>query len=199
MYKSEGNLWEDLRSGNEKAFEYLFDQYWSSLFRYAYSILEDENEAEDLVQELFLDIWEKREVQLPIRTEWKVFLFSCLKKKILKTFRSQGIRKKHLEQLVHQIEKSDLPLKDLLHKELLELIHAQTLVLPEKERQVFLLHELEGYTAKEISLLNKVSEQTVRNQIASARHKILPQITKVLTTCYYSTPIAKFLLIRFFE
>lgn len=196
---SEYIILESIRSGDQQAFEKLFDTYWEMLFHYACGILEDDQEAEDLVQELFLEIWESRATMASIRTDWKTFLFSCLKKKVLKTFRRQGIRRKHLGQLIFQLEKSELPIKEYLHEDLMASIHSQLGTLPEKEKQVFILHEFEDLSVKEIALLNNVSEQTIRNQIASAAKKIHPYITRLLTSCLLFMPIAKLVLIRIFQ
>ncbi|KEO75493.1 RNA polymerase sigma factor [Anditalea andensis] len=199
MKISEDSILKSIRSGDQQAFERLFDTYWEVLFQYAFGILEDEHEAEDLVQELFMEIWESRVIISPIRTDWKTYLFSCLKKKVLKTFRSQGIRRRHLDHLIHKVGSVELPIKDFLHDELVKSIHLQLETLPEREKRVFILHEIEGYSVKEISFHHAVSEQTVRNQIAAATKKMHPYITRLLTSCFLFTPIAKLMLIRIFQ
>ncbi|MFD2037574.1 RNA polymerase sigma factor [Belliella marina] len=168
-----------IQQGNPRAFEELFDTYWEDLVNYGYKLLEDRQASEDIVQELFLEIWDKHE-NFHITNSLDVFLFSCIKKKILRIFRDQGIRKKHIESLYRLTSKSESPIKELLHDELMGSIIKTLGHLPNKEKEVYILHEIQGYSVKEISNIFTVSEQTVRNQIASASKKIGSAVIKLL-------------------
>ncbi|WP_241413963.1 RNA polymerase sigma factor [Belliella alkalica] len=179
--KTTANFIKQIQEGNRKAFEVLFDTYWEGLVNYSFRILEDHQASEDIVQELFLEIWDKHK-DFNITSSIDVFLYSCVKKKILKIFRDKGIKKKHIQSLYHLAEKEESPIKELLHDELLQSIIDTLDQLPKKEKEVYILHEIKGYSVKEISKLFTVSEQTVRNQIASASKKINPSVIKILTS-----------------
>jgi RNA polymerase sigma-70 factor (family 1) len=175
-------LIEKIRSGDHRSFESLFDLYWKDLYKYALKVLESESEAEDIVQQIFCEIWECRET-LHIQVSPKAYFFGILKKKILKTFRSEGIRQKHamiLKQMLFY-KTGDSPLDSIIADDLLKVLQDHLLTLPKKEREVFILNQIEGYSIKEISEKLSTSEQTVRNQVSSASHKVHPVLVRLLS------------------
>ncbi|MCH7409173.1 sigma-70 family RNA polymerase sigma factor [Belliella sp. DSM 111904] len=197
-YHSEATLIDAFRSGDKEAFSMIFDRHWEELIKYANNTLENQDDAEDLVQELFLNLWEKHQSFPALQNDLRSYLFASLRKKILKLFRDQGIKRKHLDYLISSYDRAENPVKDLMYDELIHVIKSKLSSLPLKEQQVFILHELEGYSTREISEMHQVSEQTVRNQAATANKKLSPFLTRLLTSCYQISFIAKFVLIQIF-
>ncbi|MCH7400721.1 RNA polymerase sigma factor [Belliella kenyensis] len=197
-YQSEAALIDAFRSGDKEAFSIIFDRHWEELMRYAGNTLESQDDAEDLVQELFLNLWEKHHSFPMLQNDLRTYLFASLRKKILKLFRDKGVKRKHLENLILTYDRSENPVKDLMYDELIHTIKSKLSSLPYKEQQVFILHELEGYSTREISEMHQVSEQTVRNQAATANKKLSPFLMRLLTSCYQISFIAKFMLIHIF-
>ncbi|GAA0553299.1 RNA polymerase sigma factor [Chitinophaga japonensis] len=171
---------EQVREGDFSAFETLFNRYWEALYQYTARILGSGQDAQDLVQDLFTDLWERRE-QLQLSTHIRYYLFSAARKKILCKFRDDGLKEKHLEQFVlHGELRSELTLNTLIHKDILSQLQEDLHALPEKERQVFTWYHFDELSIREIALINGTAEQTVRNQLNNAYRKAQGMISKLL-------------------
>lgn len=162
------------------SFEELFDYHWFELYQYANKVVENKEEAEDLVQEIFCELWENR-FSISIESHMRAYLFGVLRKKILKHFRSKGIRKKHAELLLHQLTNVTQPLNDIVTNDLLETILKEIDKFATREKEVFILNRMEGHSIKELADRFLVSEQTIRNQINTALHKIEPIVMRLLS------------------
>jgi RNA polymerase sigma-70 factor (family 1) len=175
-------LLKGIKGGDEKSFEMLFDLHWEELYRYCLGVIEDADDAEDIVQDIFCELWENR-AQLVVQISLKAYLFGALRKKILKRFRDNGIHQKHLEILNAKLlqTRNESPLTSLIASDLLQnlFVHLQT--LPHKEREVYILNQIDGYSIKEISQRFSTSEQTVRNQLNNAARKLGPIVMKILS------------------
>ena len=162
-------------------FEMIFNTYWEELFVYASKVLNSQDDAQDLVQELFTNIWERREA-LAIHTEIRYYLFAAARKLILRKFRDEGLKEKHLEKFIEYSELrstlSDIKIED---KDLIKHFHNDLQQLPEKEPQVFELYHFEELSILEIAIISGTAEQTVRNQLGNAYKKARPMLHRLLT------------------
>ncbi|MBV7530251.1 sigma-70 family RNA polymerase sigma factor [Chitinophaga sp. sic0106] len=169
-----------LKEGDFKVFEMIFNTYWEELFIYAARVMESQEDAQDIVQDLFTSIWERRE-SLSLETELRYYLFSATRKLILRRFRNEGLKEKHLSKF---IEYSDLRTTLLQikveDKDLLQHFHRDLHQLPEKERQVFEWYHFEELSIREIAHRSGTAEQTVRNQLNNAYRKARPLLHKLL-------------------
>lgn len=174
-------LLEQLRANDYQAFERLFELHWQALYRYAHKVLRHASDAEDITQELFCDLWANR-ASLTIRTTLEAYLYGALRKKILTRFRDAEIRARHLTQFgATQEVSTELTLQHLVSHDTRAAIQVQAQSLPPKEKEVFLLGMLDHFSVKEIAEKFATSEQTVRNQLNSALHKLSPFLTKLLS------------------
>src|SRR5687768_3361862 len=85
-----------LKKNNFQAFEVLMNKYSYELYKYAAKAIGNKEDAEDIVQELFIDLWDGRQ-SLLIQTTLDAYLFGVLKKKLLRRYRDKGIEQKHLK------------------------------------------------------------------------------------------------------
>lgn len=174
-------LFEQIRNDDYQAFEQLFEAHWRELYRYAYKVLRDADDAEDLTQELFCDLWANR-AQLRVHSNAPGYLLGALRKKILTRFRDADIRRRHLQHFgAEQPRSTETTLRNLVSRDALAAIRTQAQQLPPKEKEVFLLGMLGDLSVKEIAEKFTTSEQTVRNQLNSALHKMSPFLTKLLS------------------
>ena len=161
-------------------FETIFSTYHEVLYQYTFRILSSEADAQDIIQELFTDLWERRET-LQISTHIRIYLFSAARKMILRKFRDDGMKEKHLEKFVLHAElRSELTLNTIIHKDLIFQLQEDLRQLPEKENQVFTLYHFDELSIREIALRNGTAEQTVRNQLNNACRKAQRLISKLL-------------------
>ncbi len=112
-------LFSKITSGNEKAFEILFKRYYSGLCVFADQTLNDRQRTESLVQELFVQIWEKRQ-QIDIRSSVKSYLFRSLKNQVLNWLEHEKVAQNYRQKLQHDVQSASveqfLPEVDLMQK-----------------------------------------------------------------------------------
>lgn len=167
------------RAGDHRVFETVFHRYHQILFRYAFSILKCKAEAEDIVQTSFIRLYRFRlSIQEP--EGLYPYLFVITKRLIANAFKSA------IEKLeISQIDQHDALLKtpsiqqELCAKELHEILLHCMESLPRKQREVYRLNKLMGYSYEEISVATGSSKNTVKNQLISASRKIKAQIERI--------------------
>lgn len=169
---SQHNLWSSIRQGNQRAFHQLFEQYWENLFSYACKITRDHSLAQDIVQGLFIHLWEKH-ASLPEVTAVLPYLHSALKNRLLNALRDEHLYQHHVDTFRETNNINDhSATEQLQYKETEQLLHHSINQLPEKMKDVFYLHRIEQLSVAEIAVLQGTSPQTIRNQLNTALQKI---------------------------
>lgn len=150
---------------DEAALEQIYKEYWSRLYIYAFNILREKEICEDIVQEIFVDLWLKRyDVQI---SDLDAYLYQAVKYQICNHFRRSKYKKELL--LKFDLTEGEGKIDELYEKE--EVKHyLSDLVseLPEQRRMVFQMSRYEGLSNKEISEHLNISLQTVKNQISQS-------------------------------
>lgn len=164
---SDTELLHLMKMENTAAFEELYRRHWSFLIDTAYKRLQSRQKAEDIVQELFITLYQKRNI-LEITVSLRAYLCQALKYKILNEFRAEGIRSNYVKSLFfNDVCKNDF-VEGVEAKELHKKIEDTLASLPEKCRQVFLLSRKENLSNKEISNELNISVSTVEKHIGKA-------------------------------
>jgi RNA polymerase sigma-70 factor (family 1) len=147
------------------SFEQIYRQYWSKLYIYAFNVLREQEVCEDIVQEVFIDLWAKRhEVQI---SNLRSYLYQSVKYQIFNHFR----KSKYKYQLLMKFDQINIHYEiDELYeqKEFKEKIKEAMYRLPEQRRVIFEMSRYEGLSHKEISEHLGISVQTVKNQISAS-------------------------------
>lgn len=168
-------LWGQLKAGDEAAFRELFDLYWEELLSYAYHITRDMPQAQDTVQGLFIHLWEKHD-GLPSVVSVAGYLKTALKNRLLNAIRDEQLYQDHVELFVQVLGEGDHSLLEQLQAKDTEQELLRTIdMLPGKMKDVFYLHRIESLTVAEIAQRTGASEQTIRNQLNTALHRIKAQ------------------------
>ncbi|HEY4788674.1 MAG TPA: RNA polymerase sigma-70 factor [Bacteroidales bacterium] len=155
-----------IKKSDEKAFETLFRAYYKSLCLFAYKILKDNVTAEEIVQDIFYYVWEKRE-DLELTTSVKSYLFKSVYNNSLKNIRHQKIVKNYEAKAI--IEGPSFELQEN-YAEIGEMMHVIQLTLeqvPERTREIFELNRNEGLKYQEISEKLNISIKTVEAHMTS--------------------------------
>lgn len=147
-------------------FNQLFERLYSPLCNYAFAIIKDHDDAEDIVQAIFVDYWNKEDKD-SIEVKIDNYLIRAVKFKCIDYQRKIAVKRKHESETVattnifeeEQEDHSD-QLKDMLHIAIGQ--------LPEKTRQVFMMSKLDGLSYKEIADQLEISPKTVENQMGRA-------------------------------
>ena len=157
-----------MRTGSQLAFEVLFDQYSQKLFRFANSYLKAEAEAEEIVQEVFLKIWENRQ-KLKNETSFKSYLFTIAFNSIRKHFNKKARDEKYRDEILTQLASENASIESKPEFEIfvsrLEKLIEQ---MPDRRKEIFLKRKKMGLSVREIASEMKISPKTVENQITEA-------------------------------
>lgn len=159
----------------EANFEQLYRQHFTSLYRYAYSVVQDEAQAEGIVQNVFLKLWNKRDT-LRIHTSWQAYLFRATYHEALNAAKRQQVRMRFAHQRQSPdtaSQESDRELATHLEKALLE--------LPEKCRTVFQLSRFEDLKYHEIAQRLGISIKTVEAHMGKALRVLRVQLADFLS------------------
>ena len=167
-FQTEQEIIVSLHRGSITAFESLFENYSQKLYRFSYSYLKSESEAEDVVQEVFLKLWENRS-RLRTGTSFQSYLFKIAFNSILKSFNKKNRQGKFRTDLFELLLFEDTSLEDQLGFEaLLSKLDLLIDQMPARRREIFLKRKKEGKTVRSIALEMKISDKTVENQITEA-------------------------------
>jgi RNA polymerase sigma-70 factor (ECF subfamily) len=157
-----------LKEGSESAFEMVFRTYYRPLCQYAYSFLNDRDEAEEVVQAAFINVWDKRE-QVEIQTSLKAYLYRIVRNSCLNVIKHEKVKKQHVaHEMVHGESTHEGVTQSVISSELEERISIAMKALPEQCRLVFQLSRFEELKYAEIAGQLNISVKTVENQIGKA-------------------------------
>ena len=166
-FESQSVLIEGLKQGNEGAYEYLVEHYHNRLCVYAHSLIRDDLMAEDIVQSVFVQVWEKRH-KLKHDFSLENYLYKSVHNKFIDQYRKgkavMALEKKYIEALELAVEEKD----ELQEQKILGILYNAIYELPPKCQQIFLMSKKEGLTNIEISEYLNVSKKTVEGQITKA-------------------------------
>jgi len=155
-----------IASSDEKALQQFFNRYYKTLVGTAFNILKDEEQAKDIVQDLFFWLWKNRE-NLSIKSSVLAYFKRATINRCLNLLKKNQ-KFSDQEDWQEPIQASPNP-QELMEAQELEAFVAQALLqLPERCRLIFTLKRLEGLSVKEIAEKLEISPKTVENQITKA-------------------------------
>jgi RNA polymerase sigma-70 factor (family 1) len=165
---SEQEIIGAIREGNERIFEETFRKYYQSLCNYANSILKEMDEAEEVVQNLFLSIWEKR-TDLEINISLKSYLYRAVHNHCLNRIKHLKVREEYQQYATNFYDASYESVSQTVMKNELETkIEEAIRKLPEQCRLIFTMSRFEELKYHEIAEQLELSPKTVENQIGKA-------------------------------
>ncbi len=157
-----------LQEGNHNAFEQLFDSCYEQLCRYAYSILRDMDEAEDVVQKTFCKLWDQRET-LNIQSSVNSYLYRIVHNDCLNTIHQQTSHKEHNLSYISSINSEVNSTGEHIEStDLQKAIDKALENLPPQCRKVFEMSRMEQLSYAEIARQLDISTNTVENHISKA-------------------------------
>ena len=151
---------------NSKAFEEIYSRYWESLLDASYKRIKDIDNSKDIVQNIFIDLWNRRD-KVEIEN-LAAYLNTAVRFQIFKLFAKKKSSPVFLELFDTIITTQCNAENKIQDNELKALFEAWLKCLPEKRKQIFILHYLENYTTNEIAEKLQISQKTVQNQVGRA-------------------------------
>lgn len=172
-------LFEKVKKDDLKAFETLFRTYYAQLIRYGMSMVRDESVAEEISQEIFMYLWEKRK-EIQLKSALKSYLFTSVRYKSINYIKLELPKLQATTDLEGISGISEPPMTtsetDLLKARVQHAIDQ----LPDKCRNIFVLSRYGGLTYKEIADELDLSVKTVENQMTIALKKLREMLSSDL-------------------
>jgi RNA polymerase sigma-70 factor (ECF subfamily) len=161
-----------VRKDDHLAFDRLFHRYGPILYSFVLSIIKDESESEEVVQDIFLKVWEKRK-ELQLGLSFKSYLFTIAVNATRKIYRQKLQNSKYKQEIAIELgHDRSTDLSTVEYKNLLDYVERIIDRLPPSRREIFIMSRKDGLKNAEIAKILSISEQTVKNQLVSA-HKFL--------------------------
>lgn len=156
------------KAGDAEAFDVIYHQYSKKMFSFAYGLVKDVDVSKELVQEVFVSLWEKRD-QVDPNLNLDNYIFTNTYNSVRKYFRKRAIEIKVIDRLVQNSpEIGESTDATLIYNELFEIASKTIENLPPKRKLVYQLHKQEGLKIKEIASRLNISPRTVENNLAKA-------------------------------
>ncbi len=157
-----------LKQGDTAAFDKLFADYGKRMYYFAYGYLKSKEEAEGVVQEVFLRIWRNRE-QINPELSFKAYLFKIAWHYIIKHFEQNTRQQVYRHEILDEtVEFNDDTNERLNYQMLLEKVESLIQKLPARQKDILLKRKKEGIPVKEIASQLGISPKTVENHLTEA-------------------------------
>jgi RNA polymerase sigma-70 factor, ECF subfamily len=186
MAEKDKILFSQVKQGDRKAFDLLFREYYIQLCRFAYSYMHSQNHSEEVVQNVFIKLWENRQ-KTNISTSFISYLYTAVKNQALNDLKKDYVRKHYESEYVNgQDDYDQIEFSDSGNSKIKIALKNATEMLPPKCREIFELSRADGLTYDEIADYLNISEKTVENQMGIAfkklREILMPQLSIILNT-----------------
>jgi len=159
------NLVELFKRGNRDAFEEVYQQHYKKVYLFALKHVSNTTQAEDILHDAFLRLWEKRSLinpDIPIESQ----LFVITRNLIINQYR-RDIRSRQINDQLSDIEAEGND-EDDLPDDMIQELNVAIEALPPKRREIFKMSKLEGLTYAEIAEVLQISKNTVESQMVKA-------------------------------
>ena len=168
---------------SNKAFRYLYDKYASTLRYFSAKYVDDDATIEDVVQDAFLNLWEKRN-EFKTESTIKAYLYKIVRSFSVDTIRRRNIANRYAEKIVLEKEDQEFFLENIVESEVFQMIQTVFNELSPSCREVYQL-SLHGKSHEEISQLLDISINTVKKHKNNANHYMRERLKHVLSFLFY--------------
>lgn len=172
---SDNELLFAFKRGEDYAFKVLYDRYWQLLYVSACKVIKDEDEAKDVVQEVFMSLL-KKAAEIDVQASLSNYLYTAVRYKVFDAISRRKVRSEYADSLTDFVTGQNYTTdRMVLLKEINQEIEKEIQNLPEKMKEVFELSRKSGLSHKEIAELLKISDKTVKKQIGNAIKLLKPK------------------------
>lgn len=168
-----------LKEGEETALANIYRVYWQRLYTAAYAILKDAQACEDIIQEIFLKLWQNRR-QIEIKTSLAAYLYASVRYEVYRQIKAGRVREDLFDDIYERIQAGP-DYGRIEYKELYSRINAIVELLPEKCKAVYKLSREEHLSHKQIAAQLDISTKTVENHLTKALNLLRLSLGQLLT------------------
>lgn len=168
-----------LQDGDHAAFTEIYQRYWHVLFLHSYRILQNEDAAKDIIQDLFTTLWNTPDLSNVISL--KAYLYSMARNHTLNSIHREKVRERYFDSLCKFIERdSSFTEEQVRFKELSDLIDEGIMELPPKMQEIFRMSRVDGAAHRTIAVELGISENTVKSTINRALKVLRSKLSSML-------------------
>ena len=167
MSEEKETILQNIQRGNLQEFEKLFKEYYPLLCHYALRFVKDSDQAEEIVQELFCQLWENRK-ELKIHTSLKAYLYKSTYFNSLQVLRKRGIKNQYVDYVKNHKSEQSQPNNLVEENEIYNIIQRTLIKLPSRCGQIFKMSRFEGLKYQEIADQLSISVKTVEANMGKA-------------------------------
>jgi RNA polymerase sigma-70 factor (family 1) len=157
-------LLHQIAEGDEKAFAIIVRRYWNNIYAQALAYVKSSHHAQDIVQEVFIKVWEKRETLLQVE-RFDSFLFIIARNHIISELRKKIAHPLEPDAVDVYKEERGIPDQELSFKQLQQHLKTAIELLPQQQKTAFLLSRDEGLSYEAIAVQMNLSKETVKKHI----------------------------------
>ncbi len=179
MDKEEIDIILEFSRGGEKAFRVLYDKYAVALRYFAAKYVNDDEVIEDVVQDAFVALWEKR-MEFRVENAVKAYLYKAVRHDCLNLIRHQQVENKYAEKMVREGEDSESFLDQILESEIFQVLTSVFSELSPACKEVYQM-SLDGMSHEEIAQKLDISINTVKKHKNNANHYMKERLKNVLS------------------
>lgn len=163
---------------DKKVFKIIFDEHYTPLCAFGYRYVKDTFVAEDIIQEVFGSLWEKRQ-DFYHEKAIKAFLYTSVRNNCLNHLKHKAVLEKHEERLIYELESESFFTQHVIEEETFNQLYAEIEHLPNAAKKIILL-ALKGLKNKEIAEALNISENTVKTQKKIAYSKLKKGLSPIV-------------------
>lgn len=179
----DSHLLQLLQSGEKDAFSEIYNRYGSLLYIYAFKLTEDNEDANDIVQEVFLSLLTRDRID--IKKTLSAYLYSAVRYKVFDLFSHRKVKAGYVESLQEFIDQGEYITDNYIReRELAALIEKEIELLPSKMRQVFESSRKAHLSQKQIAEKFSISEKTVKKQINNSIKILKMKLGKLIISIF---------------
>jgi RNA polymerase sigma-70 factor (family 1) len=173
-----------LKDNNHNAFKEIYNRYNGLLFAYAYKRLQIEEEAKDVIQEVFIALWENRETFI-LKTHLSGFLYKSVLNKILNIWKHKQVIRYHVLSQSLEVDVDSNETDFLIReKDIVALVEKEIAAMPPRMREIYELKYKQYMSVKHIASDLNISEHTVATQLQRATAHLKNKLGVVVFAVY---------------
>lgn len=181
-------LIERTRAGDMEAFDELFHRHSQKLYSFAFSLLKDHTQTEDLVQDIFITVWERRE-QINPAYHFENYLFTICYHSVLKYFRRKKIEQRVISEILKSTQgKLSESTNSLHYRELEQAINLVVESMPPRRKKVYKMSREDGLSIQEIAGELNITSRTVETHISHSLKQIRTTLENIFPELRVRSP-----------
>lgn len=170
LVKEDKLLFRQVKKKNKKAFDTLFRKYYARLVRFGVGYVHDHDAAEEIVQELFVKIWNDGS-QIEIESSFSAYMYRSVRNLCLNNLKHEEVKEKYRQEQ-KLVGDQNVGSENVNIEVFKESLNNAVIKLPDKCREIFVMAKFEGLSYDEIAAYLEVSAKTVENQMGIALKKL---------------------------